>query len=206
MIQKHKTGRPRELTPWSQRGFTPVELCLAVLIIGGAILTASTLVFAAFYEKRRLDHSLATLHSAQSALDLMSREISNSGFGLTDNGIVLTDSGPTSIRIRANLNRNSTIADPNEDLRFVFKTDEQKLVRFDNYPGSENARDLAGSIESLSFTYWDSMGQAIASPANYDHAHSVTIRMNVGLPEQPNHERTVIRLISRAELRNAPSY
>jgi hypothetical protein len=50
----------------------------------------------------------------------MTREVGNSGYGLTSNGIVAADSTQKRLHIRANVvNNNSTTSDAGEDLTFI---------------------------------------------------------------------------------------
>src|SRR4051812_29750237 len=88
-----------------QRGFSVIELLISMtaslvlmgvvtLVLGKALSTRSR-------ESRRAD----ALTSAQAALNVMSREIGNAGYGLSDstktfhdNGIVYADSGAQKLR------------------------------------------------------------------------------------------------------------
>jgi len=88
----------------SHAGFSLIELMIAMtvtLVIAGA---SATLLAQAFRMRSREDHRSDAIADAQRALNIVSREIANSGFGLVDNGIVPGDTNNQSIRIRANLN------------------------------------------------------------------------------------------------------
>src|SRR5687768_6722185 len=62
----------------------------------------------------------------------MSREIGNSGYGLTDNPTVVADSDDDSIRIPANLNNDTDLNQANEAVRFVLQDDNDVIVRVEN--------------------------------------------------------------------------
>src|SRR5436190_4761510 len=87
----------------SESGFSLVELImsliLSLLILGVAVATFSGALGSRDRESSRTD----ALTSAQAALNVMSREIGNSGYGLNDNGIVIADSNANQVRVRANI-------------------------------------------------------------------------------------------------------
>src|ERR671912_1049492 len=92
------------VTTQNQKGFSIVELTIAMtltLIIAGA---SATLLSQSFRMRSREDKRSDAIADAQRALNIVSREIANSGFGLIDNGIVPGDTGDGTIRFRANLN------------------------------------------------------------------------------------------------------
>jgi hypothetical protein len=133
----------------------------------------------------------------------MSREIGNSGYGLTDNGIVVLDSDDKSIRVRANLNNNSTLADASqgdidEDVRFVLQLANRAIVRVDNSGGSAV---LATNITGLKLKYLDVAGMEVSA----DNAERVSIEVWVDLPAGPEQPGSVVRLESEVALRNAPN-
>src|SRR5213080_4294584 len=71
---------------------------------------ACTLLAQSLKIRTRANDKIDGLADAQRALNIMSREIANAGFNLTDNGIVAGDSvtdanGNSTLRIRSNLNK-----------------------------------------------------------------------------------------------------
>ncbi|MCA1632362.1 MAG: prepilin-type N-terminal cleavage/methylation domain-containing protein [Acidobacteria bacterium] len=117
----------REVTS-SAAGFSLAELMIALTITLILTAAASALLAGSFNVRGREDQKSSALADSQRALNLMSREIANSGFGLTSNGIVAADSGASSIRVRANLNAfdgqlsSSTVSDASEDVRYRLVT------------------------------------------------------------------------------------
>ena len=88
-----------------QQGFSLIELLIAMtltLIVAGI---AATLLAQSFRMRSREDIRSDAIADAQRALNIVSREIANSGFGLIDNGLVAGDCNANTIRVRANLNR-----------------------------------------------------------------------------------------------------
>ena len=144
------------------------------------------------------------LVATQRGLNIMSREIGNSGFGLTDNGIVTADSNATSIRIRANLNNNSTLADRDEDVRYIYQSANQVIARYDAAVGGTPV-PLASGVTAMTLTYWDAANAAITNPVNYVNAERVTIDISVSLPAGTNQPASIVRMVSDVALRNAPT-
>jgi Tfp pilus assembly protein PilW len=124
-----------------QAGFSLVELIVAMGLTLMVMTMATTMIVALFNTRTRENRRSDTLADAQRALDLLSREIANAGFGLTDNGIVGLDSNAQSIRIRANLNANAVASDPDEDVKYAL---------FANANGSYLVRrDLNGTTSMI---------------------------------------------------------
>ena len=140
-------------------GFSLLELMIAMTIMLVAMGIVSTLMNRAWSVRARESRVADALGSAQAAIDVVSREIYNSGFGLyTDptsqiasNGIVIADSSPTAadadgkahrIRILSNFeNEGGTAAAPGpttlvinrpgEDVTYFFDSATNSIVRYD---------------------------------------------------------------------------
>src|ERR1041384_535198 len=130
----------------SDRGFSLVELTIAMAIVVITTGLTASLLASCFKIRGRENQKTAALADAQRALNNMSREIANSGFGLSNNGIVTYDSSSTAIRVRANLNafdRESTstlVTDSDEDVLYnLFSDSPQSYVeRVDINSGIRN--------------------------------------------------------------------
>src|SRR6185369_1102466 len=92
-------------------GFSLIELILAMAITLTVLGLSSTLLAGGFYSRSREDRKSDGIADVQRALNIMTREISNSGMKLhsglsavANNGIVTNDSDNESIRIVSNLN------------------------------------------------------------------------------------------------------
>src|SRR6185295_13890674 len=94
----------------------------------------TTLLATSLRTRTRENKRSEALADAERALSMMSREIGNSGYGLSDNGIAANDSNTSSIRVRANLDNNSTLAvlnsESDEDVRYVFQVSNRTIVRY----------------------------------------------------------------------------
>src|ERR1043165_2735903 len=86
-------------------GFSLIELLIAMVITIALMTAAATLLANALRIRSRENQKSDALADTQRALNIMSREIANTGFNLSGNGIVTADSGINKIRIRSNLNR-----------------------------------------------------------------------------------------------------
>ena len=162
-------------TPKNENGFSLIELVIAMtvtLVIMGA---ASTLLAHAFNFRSREDRKSDAIADVQRAMNIMSREISNSGLKLpTDlpsisaNGIVAGDSDSASLRIVSNLNgmpdsangyfEDSDVTDADEDIKFLMYVDndlgQRYIVRYERN-NTNQTTVLANRIDSLVFRYYD---------------------------------------------------
>jgi prepilin-type N-terminal cleavage/methylation domain-containing protein len=158
-------------------GFSLLELLIAMVITMALMTAATTLLAQALRVRSRENQKSDALADAQRALNIMSREIANTGFNMTGNGIVAADSGATAIRIRSNLNRYDSTAiaasrdgiiDPNEDVRyFINQADETKyLARYD--PNGNGKTVLANRIDGMTIHYYDQKVTYTAPAAGND--------------------------------------
>src|SRR6266480_1589052 len=160
-MHTQKSKRIRKSARSTAAGFSLVELLIAMTITVILMGLASALIASSFNVRGRENQKSSALADAQRALNSMTREIANSGFGLTNNGIVATESGLSSIRIRANLNAfdketssNST-ADSDEDVLYnLFADASQSYVeRIDINSGSRTTV-LANRVDALVIRYY----------------------------------------------------
>jgi len=181
-----------------ETGFSLLELTIAMGISLAVLAAASTLLATSLRTRSRENTRSEALASAQRALNIMTREIGNSGYGLTDNGIVTADSAADSIRVRANLNNDTDLSDTDEDLRFVFQSANGAIVRVDNAAGSVV---LATNITGLTINYLDMSGNSATAAT----AERVNIDVSVDLPAGLEQPASVVRLVSDVALRNGPN-
>ena len=215
-----------------EAGFSLVELLISMsltLMIAGI---ASTLVAQSFHLRAREDTRADAIADAQRALNIVARELANSGFGLVDNGIVASDTGTTSIRCRANLNAytldgagtpvagSTTVSESDEDIRYSMYNDtaanRHYLVRYDVILGAPDPRlgttVLANRIDSFQLNYFDANGTELnvaSTPASVSNAWKIRITIGVNLPAEgaPNspgyQPPSTVQLVSDVVLRNA---
>ena len=214
-----------------QDGFSLIELMIAMTVTIVIAGIASSLVAQSFKLRAREDTRSDAVADAQRALNIVSREIANSGFGLVDNGIVPGDTNTGSIRFRANLNaytRDSSgnpvsgfdaVVDKDEDIKYTMYNDDEAnrhyLVRYDAILGAVDQRNgttvLANRLDSFLLQFLDVSGNTLDVVANPDaviSARKVRITVGVVLPAQgspasPGYQpQSTINLVSDVVLRN----
>jgi Tfp pilus assembly protein PilW len=150
----------------TEAGFSLLELVVALVITMALMTAASTLLANALRMRSRENQKSDALADTQRAVNIMSREIANTGFNLTSNGIVGADSGLNSIRIRANLNKydydpsvtaesRANIQDAGEDITYFINEAENTmyLARHDRFGTGSTV--LANRIDNMSIHYFD---------------------------------------------------
>ena len=217
----------------SQSGFSLIELVIAMSITIVIATIASSLVAQSFRMRAREDTRSDAIADAHRALNIVTREIANSGFGLADNGIVPGDTGPNAIRFRSNLNAytrdaagepvagSEGVLDRDEDIKYLMYNDDAAnrhyLVRYDAYLGStvgqrEATTVLANRLDSFELKYFDSAGNeldVVTTPSAVISAWRVRLLVGVilpaeGAPESPGYQpESTINLVSDVVLRNA---
>jgi prepilin-type N-terminal cleavage/methylation domain-containing protein len=159
----------------AQDGFSLIELLIAMTITIIITGLACGLLAQSMKMRTRTNSQTDALADAQRALNMMSREIQNSGFNLVDNGLVAEDcvtdaNGNSTIRFRANLNKFDTSVsstaqtsigvvneDANEDVKyFLHPADTTNLLaRYDRFNGATGKSTvLANRLDSLHMHYF----------------------------------------------------
>jgi type II secretory pathway pseudopilin PulG len=151
--QKRKGG--------GESGFSLVELMIAMTVTLAITAISTTLISGSFKARTRENQKSDALSDAQRALYVMSRELANSGFGLTGNGIVAADSTSNSIRVRANLNAfegqssSGSVTDSDEDVKYLLYSSggNSYIIRLDVQTGARTTI-LANRVDSLVIRYY----------------------------------------------------
>jgi Tfp pilus assembly protein PilW len=157
----------------NQAGFSMVELIIGMTITLTVMGLASSILAGAFKIRSREDRKSDGIADVQRALNIMTREISNSGVkipsglsAVSTNGVVGGDSTNDSIRIVSNLNgmpdsangflEDADLDDTDEDVKFLMYVDasQRYIVRYEKN-GSNQTTVLANRVDSLVFRYYD---------------------------------------------------
>jgi len=159
----------------NESGFSMIELVVAMAVTLTIVGLASSLLASSFNMRSREDRKSDAIADVQRALNIMTREISNSGLKLPSdlpsisaNGVVAGDSNNESIRIVSNLNgmpdsangyfEDTDVTDADEDLKFLMYVDadlgQRYIVRYERN-GTNQTTVLANRIDSLMFRYYD---------------------------------------------------
>lgn len=190
------------------KGFSLIELIIAMAITLILMGLASSLFAGALGTRNRESRRADALTSARAALSAISREIGNSGYGMTTNGIVTSDSSAQKIRFRANLSNEDYSTDSvGEDVTYFFDSTTQSIVRYDpnNTPSTSV---IVNRISNVSFSYFDYVGSSstpttVTTPtANTGRVRiTVTVKLEdvIGQPKNQT-----VTFTSDVTLRNSP--
>lgn len=157
----------------NQAGFSMVELIIGMAITLTVMGLASSILAGAFKIRSREDRKSDGIADVQRALNIMTREISNSGLkipsglnNVSTNGVVAGDSNNESIRIVSNLNgmpdsangylEDADLDDTDEDIKFLMYVEDGQrfIVRYEKN-GTKETTVLANRVDSLIFRYYD---------------------------------------------------
>lgn len=184
----------KQLKENSSAGFSLSELLIAMTITLLLLGLVSALFARSLGIRARESRRTDALTSAQAALNVMSREVSNSGYGLADstdvpsNGIVLggSDSGGQRIHFRSNITNENTAGEktesPGEDVTYFFDNATDSIVRYDAH--GVNATTpltsvVVNRISEVKFRYFDYIGSS-STPIPNDDIGSATPTANTG--------------------------
>jgi prepilin-type N-terminal cleavage/methylation domain-containing protein len=209
-------------------GFSLLELVIAMAVALIVMGMASGLLAGSFNIRSRENQRSEAIADVQRALNTMTREIANSGFGLTNNGLVASESGANSIRFRANLNAyraettSDSVTDRDEDVEYKLTTDgvNSYIARLDVNTNNQTTV-LANRIDSFRIRYYASKidyttgncdivpAAGAAEVAQVSAAKYVIVSLCVSLPARgtagsPGYQpATSMQLVSDIWLRNA---
>ncbi len=194
----------------NENGFSVIELIIAMVltlvILGVAVATFSSALGSRSRESSKTD----SITSAQAALNIMSREIGNSGYGLkNDNGLVLADCTNKKLHFRANnQNNNGTVTDQGEDIVFFWDAATQSVVKYDAYNGGSTS-GIVNQISDVVFLYQnyspDCIPTILAPCTASANTGKITVILTVNLPPvqgQPSGQTETVK--SDITLRNSP--
>jgi prepilin-type N-terminal cleavage/methylation domain-containing protein len=202
-------------------GFSLVELLIAMTVMLVLLGLVSTLFSRALGIRARESRRTDALTSAQAALNVMSREIANSGYGLYTNsdsklplnGIVLADSNVNKIHFRANLENTKNpvtntnpIVSPGEDVTYFFDSVTDSIVRYDPNDATPTSV-IINRISNVNFDYFNYEGSnsaptATTTPTVNTGRVRITVTVNLEpVQGQPNNQ--TVQFSSDVTLRNS---
>lgn len=204
----------------SSAGFSLAELLIAMTITLLLLALVSGLFARALGTRARESRRTDALTSAQAALNVMSHEISNAGYGIyyldngtrfPSNGIVTTtvdDSNNKRIHFRANIeNTDGTTNGAGEDVTYFFDTATQSIVRYD--PNSvDKTSVVVNKISDVTFAYFNYDGttqppkDGTTTPSEETGRVRITITVKLDRVQgQPDNQ--VVTFTSDVTLRNS---
>ena len=143
-----------------QAGFSIAEMIVAMLIMIVVMGLVSTLLARSLNVRSRESSRTDALTAAQAALNVMSREIANSGYGLVTNGLV-NDSNADRLHFNSNVvNSNEALTDVGEDVTYFFEPVTQSILRYDKNVGGGQTSIIINRISNVRFDYFDYSGSS----------------------------------------------
>jgi prepilin-type N-terminal cleavage/methylation domain-containing protein len=192
----------------AQSGFSLIELLIAMTVVLMLLAVVSSLLSTAMSVRTRQSRKTDALTSAQAALNILSREIANSGYGIGtcqtadcsvmtgNNGIVLADSDANRIHLRTNLTNTgprsvpagSTVMSTNqsaEDVTYFFDAATDSIVRFDRN-GTPQTSVVVNKISNVVFTYYNYSGSSSApTQTSVPTANTGRVKITVTVQLEP---------------------
>lgn len=149
-------------------GFSIIELLIAMTIMLVVLGLAANLFSKSLSTRQRESSRTDALTAAQAALNVMSREIANSGYGLLDNGVVFADSGKENLHFLSNIkNNNGVVADPGENITYFFDPSTESILRYDANENGVNQPQtsvIINRISKVEFQYFDYLNGTVIPP------------------------------------------
>src|SRR5690606_9287593 len=205
-----------------QAGFSLMELLIAMVVMLMLLGIVSTLLSRSVGVRARESRRTDALTSAQAALNVMSREIANSGYGIFDNsvtriannGLILADSNANQIHFRANITNTGPqddpialqTSDPGEDITYFFDPTTDSIVRFDPNDNPQ-VSVVVNRISNVTFEYYNYEGSnstpTVTSVPTLDTGRvriNVTVQMDPVVGQPDNQQ---VSFTSEVTLRNS---
>lgn len=190
------------------KGFSLIELIIAMTITLVLLGIVSTLLSGALGTRQRESRRTDALVTAQAALNLMSREISNSGFGLITNGIIVADSNSNKIHFRANIeNGDQQTGAVGEDVTYYFDEANKSIVRYDPNENPQTSA-IVNRISQVNFQYFEYVDNgnstATLQIAPTDKTALIKISITIELdPVQGQPKNQTVKFASDIMLKNS---
>lgn len=173
-------------------GFSLLELMIAMTIMLVLLGMASTLLSSALGSRARESRRADALTSAQAALNVISRETTNAGYGIIEgsygsNGLVLADCNAQRIHFRSNINNTDlTTNSPGEDVTYFFDDNTDSIVRYDPNDTPKTSV-VVNRVSSVNFLYIDYVGSSStpSTPKSAPTSDTGRVRINVQVSLEP---------------------
>jgi prepilin-type N-terminal cleavage/methylation domain-containing protein len=214
-LKEKNLQRMRKEAFKNQEGLSLLELMISMTLILILMAAAMNLYASSFRTRQRESNRTDALTSARSALDSISREIANSGYGLESsdklphNGIVWSDSNSKRIHFRANIFNNENplaIDDEGEDVAYYYEPSTRSILRFDRY-SSPQVSTIVNRISDVTFEYFDNAGtNSTATQVSVPTKDTSRVRISVevtleNVTGQPANQKVTLR--TEVALRNS---
>lgn len=197
-----------------EAGFSLIELMVALGVTMVIMVVASRMLAASMAVRQRENQRSEAVADTQRALQAMTREISNAGLGMANNGLVDEDSDALAIRVRTNLNAfcdytaacDTDTSDAGEDVVYAVINnttggdgDNQQLITRQDRNSGNSISALANRIDDLEFIYLKADGTETETESE---ARTVRITVAVTLPAVGSEGQAGYQPPSRMQLRS----
>jgi hypothetical protein len=187
---------------------------------------ATTLLSGSFKVRTREDLKTLALADTQRALNTMTREISNAGYGLQSNGVLAAQSSEAGVTVLSDYNEDNAW-DPDEVVSFQLannpNTGKNSLIRYtlDGAGDTDTIGTvLAENVDSLKVRYYGQRRNYETGDCDVDDASQAAVTTPdkaqylvlvicatlpaVGQPNSPGYQpASTVQLVSDATLRNS---
>jgi prepilin-type N-terminal cleavage/methylation domain-containing protein len=196
-----------------EEGFSLIELIIAMVIALVIMGIAVTAFSSALGSRERESSTTDAISSAQAALNIMSREIGNSGYGLRNNGLVWIDASGnlmtncTAKRLHFRTNTSNTDAATSgagENVTFYWDEESKSVVRYDANTGETSG--IINRISDVNFVYYNYAPDGTVTRGNASpNTGRITIVLKVILAEvRGQAANQIVTVQSDVTLRNSP--
>ena len=190
-----------------EAGFSLVEMLIVMTVLLVVLSLVSSVFMAALGTRDRETQKTDALTSVQAALNVMSREIGTSGFGLDGNGIVTANSNENKIHFRANIqNDDWRTDDAGEEIMYYYDAKTNSVVRYDRF-ATPSTSIVINRVSNVTFKYFNFSGSN-SSPVESSVATNKTGKIKISLlvqlddvQGQPKNQK--ISLTTEIALRNS---
>lgn len=196
-----------------EAGFSLIELMIAMTIVLVLLGLVSTLFARVMGTRQRESRRTDALTSAQAALNVMSREIANSGYGLNTNGIITGDSNSDKIHFRSNVDNigasRLTTTSPGEDITYFYDLNTESIVRYDAHginPTTPSISVIVNKVSRVKYDYFDYVGSSSTPiPKTIPTSATSRIRITVTVQLEPvqGQPNQTVTFTSDVTLRNS---
>ncbi|HEX6126028.1 MAG TPA: type II secretion system protein [Pyrinomonadaceae bacterium] len=193
-----------------EAGFSIVEMIVTMTIMLVIMGLVTTLFSRSLNTKSRESSKTDALTAAQAALNVMSREIANSGYGTVTNGL-MPDSSDEQLHFVSNhVNTNDNLLQPGENIRYYFEPTTESILRYDANgagPASPTTSIIINRISRVDYEYFNytlanPLPTVTSAPTADTGRVRITLTVNLERVEGQTNPDAVI-LTSDVTLRNS---
>jgi type II secretory pathway pseudopilin PulG len=145
----------------SEAGFSVVEMILTMIIMLVIMGVVMSLFARSLNTKSRESSRTDALTAAQAALNVMSREIANSGYGTVTNGLMADSTRDLLHFVSNHVNTNDNLLQPGENVTYYFEPSTESILRYDangQGAGSPLTSIIINRISRVDYEYFNYIG------------------------------------------------